>query len=83
MPAPAKQFRLINLGTDRKSFGPWYDKGGLESHPVIRLASTDPVDPGREAGSSLTIDGATKARLEALPAFKAMAERRGVEIRSV
>jgi hypothetical protein len=83
MPAPAKQFRLINLGTDRKVFGPWYDKGGQEEHSALHLASTDPVDPGREAGSSLVIDAATKARLEALPAFKAMTERRRVEIRSV
>lgn len=83
MPAPAKQYRLINLGTDRKVFGPWYDKDGQELHPVINLASTDPVDPGREAGSSILIDKSTKERLEALPAFKSMGGRKGVEIRAV
>lgn len=83
MPAPAKQFRLINLGTDRKVLGPWYDKDGQEVAPVIHLASTDPVDPGRAEGSSLIIDSDTKGRLEKLPAFRAMAERRAVEIRAV
>lgn len=85
MPAPAtrKQFRLINLGTDRKVFGPWYDEKGLETAPAIHLASTDPVDPGRAEGSAIVIDADAKARLEKLPGFISMVDARRVEIRTV
>lgn len=85
MPAPANRskYRLINLGTDRKVFGPWYDEKGLETAPAIHLASTDPVDPGRAEGSVVEIDGATKARLEKLTGFTSMVDARRVEIRAV
>ena len=83
MPAPAKQHRLTNRGTDRKVFGPWYDKDGHEAFPAIHLASTDPVDPGREEGSAVTIDKDAKDRLEALPGFRSMVARGAVELRAV